>query len=160
MKKKESIYTKFQPFFGPPPTSIMQNDVTVTNKPIVLHMLLANPPYLHTYNYMDCPPDPIQRLTMDSFLGNGWSMSCVGSFPSSSALKVPSDLYCIFFCPNLTFKTMCIVTQKLKTLNGTIWAELHIQALKDFWFAENHILCSKGQLLPQIYKEEEVLKRI
>ena len=123
-------------------------------------MLLANPPYLHTYNYMDCPPDPIQRLAMNRFLGNGWSMSCEGSFPSSSALKVPSDLSDIFFCPYLTIKTMCIVTQKLKTLNGTIWAELHIQALKDFWFAENHILCSKGQLLPLIYMEEEVLKRI
>ena len=43
-----STYAKFRPFFTPSPPRT-QNDVIVTNKLIVLHTLLANPPYLRTY---------------------------------------------------------------------------------------------------------------
>ena len=48
----------------------------------------------------------------------------------------------------------------LKSAQKNPWVLVTFQALTDFWFTKNHIVCSKGQLLPQIYKEEEALKRI
>ena len=55
-------------------------------------------------------PDPIQRLARKGFWGNGWAMSCGGSFRSSwweRSHSAFSFVLHFFYHPNLALGTMC-----------------------------------------------------
>ena len=55
-------------------------------------------------------PDPIQRLARKGFWGNGWAMSCGGSFRRSwweRSHSAFSFVLHFFYHPNLALGTMC-----------------------------------------------------